>query len=134
MATTAKATATRIADIACDGQSGDAAGARALARDPDHPKENTMNPRQYAPAALGVVNGDARVDPGLSARNALGLHPDLADPISILPQVRGGVPGGEAAIRTAAYYLAQARDFAPGHALDDWLAAEWAIGQAHVGG
>jgi hypothetical protein len=30
-------------------------------------------------------------------------------------------------IATAAYYLAEARNFSPGHELDDWLAAERAI-------
>jgi Protein of unknown function (DUF2934) len=30
-------------------------------------------------------------------------------------------------IRVAAYYLAERRGFAPGHELDDWLAAEDAI-------
>ncbi|MCL6555274.1 MAG: DUF2934 domain-containing protein [Burkholderiales bacterium] len=33
----------------------------------------------------------------------------------------------EAMIREAAYYLAERRGFAPGHELDDWLAAEAAI-------
>lgn len=33
----------------------------------------------------------------------------------------------EAMIREAAYYLAEKRGFAPGHELDDWLAAEAAI-------
>lgn len=30
-------------------------------------------------------------------------------------------------IATAAYYLAAARDFSPGHELDDWLEAERAV-------
>ncbi|MEJ5211801.1 MAG: DUF2934 domain-containing protein [Burkholderiales bacterium] len=33
----------------------------------------------------------------------------------------------EAMIREAAYYLAEKRGFAPGHELDDWLAAEAAL-------
>lgn len=33
----------------------------------------------------------------------------------------------EAMIREAAYYLAQARGFTPGHDLEDWLSAEAAI-------
>lgn len=33
----------------------------------------------------------------------------------------------EAMISEAAYYLAQARGFAPGHDLEDWLAAEAAL-------
>lgn len=33
----------------------------------------------------------------------------------------------EAMIREAAYYLSERRGFAPGHDLDDWLAAEAAI-------
>lgn len=33
----------------------------------------------------------------------------------------------ESMIATAAYYLAAARNFSPGHELDDWLAAERVI-------
>jgi len=46
-----------------------------------------------------------------------------------LPVTWRGMPleTREAMIREAAYYLAERRGFAPGHELDDWLAAEAAI-------
>jgi hypothetical protein len=36
-------------------------------------------------------------------------------------------------IQVAAYFLAEQRGFAPGHALDDWLAAEDAIDMEDAG-
>lgn len=36
-------------------------------------------------------------------------------------------------IQVAAYFLAERRGFAPGHALDDWLAAEDAIDREDAG-
>ena len=38
----------------------------------------------------------------------------------------------EASVATAAYFLAEKRDFAPGHELEDWLAAETQIAERHV--
>lgn len=47
----------------------------------------------------------------------------VTDPYLISPAAAG--PGQrEIMIREAAYFLAEARGFAPGHELDDWLAAE----------
>jgi hypothetical protein len=40
----------------------------------------------------------------------------------------------ELMIRTAAYYRAERRNFASGHALEDWLAAESEIDAALLGG
>jgi len=36
-------------------------------------------------------------------------------------------------IATAAYYLAAARNFSPGHELDDWLEAERSVRAKHFG-
>jgi len=38
----------------------------------------------------------------------------------------------EASVATAAYFLAEKRDFAPGHELEDWLAAETQIAERYV--
>lgn len=47
----------------------------------------------------------------------------VTDPYHIQPATTGP-DGRDLMIREAAYFLAQARGFAPGHELDDWLAAE----------
>lgn len=47
-------------------------------------------------------------------------------------QINGNLIDSDARTRMiaeAAYYLAAQRDFAPGHELDDWLAAEHALSQ-----
>jgi hypothetical protein len=38
----------------------------------------------------------------------------------------------EASVATAAYFIAEKRDFAPGHELEDWLAAETQIAERYV--
>ena len=40
----------------------------------------------------------------------------------------------ESMVRTAAYFRAERRNFEPGHALDDWLAAESEIDATLLGG
>jgi hypothetical protein len=38
----------------------------------------------------------------------------------------------EASVASAAYFLAEKRDFSPGHELEDWLAAETQIAERFV--
>lgn len=51
-------------------------------------------------------------------------------PSAEIPVVTAALPGTEdlsRMIATAAYYLAAARNFMPGHELDDWLEAERSV-------
>jgi hypothetical protein len=53
------------------------------------------------------------------------LHPETA--------LRALMADRHHRIQVAAYFLAERRGFAPGHALDDWLAAEDAIEMEDAG-
>ena len=66
-----------------------------------------------------VLSEDTKVD---KPRSDIG-HPES-------PTLGESPDSSYEAIARAAYFLAEARGFAPGHELDDWLAAE---GQARSG-
>jgi len=53
----------------------------------------------------------------------------VANPYCIpdAPHAPGGAAERIAMIRVAAYYLAEQRQFVPGHELDDWLSAETSV-------
>ena len=82
-------------------------------------------------AVAGSSAADALHEP---AYRAVGLcsAPAAArsglDALPILPQAPSVVELGQTMIREAAYFRALHRGFAPGRALDDWLAAELEIG------
>jgi hypothetical protein len=50
-----------------------------------------------------------------------------AEPVIVAATLEATPEDMGSMIATAAYYLAAARNFTPGHELDDWLAAERAI-------
>lgn len=53
------------------------------------------------------------------------LHPTQDDPVGLSdPQTPFTGDVHHQDVARAAYYRAQARGFAPGHEMDDWLAAE----------
>lgn len=61
--------------------------------------------------------------------NAIQLRPGSAPPLSAFDPLRFCIPAVEperrrAMVAEAAYFRAAARGFAPGHELEDWLAAE----------
>ncbi len=59
------------------------------------------------------------------------LPPEQEDSPAVAPDIIATETGYEShheAIAKAAYYLAEARGFDPGHDVDDWLAAEEQLG------
>jgi len=63
-------------------------------------------------------------------RKTLTMKPAADLPTVSEPVVTAAQPGEEdlgGMIATAAYYLAAARNFMPGHELDDWLEAERSV-------
>jgi hypothetical protein len=78
-----------------------------------HPRgRNKTQPLKVAPKAAAE---DAVTE-------VLDLHEDAAELIGQPdPEMRAEM------IRTTAYYIAEQRDFEPGHELDDWCEAERAV-------
>lgn len=62
----------------------------------------------FSEPSADTERGEAAADPDIPPESA-------ADP---------GAESRHEAVARAAYFLAQARGFAPGHELDDWLVAE----------
>ena len=63
----------------------------------------------------------------LTTKSAAASAQMAAEPVAAAPDEAIVEPGGEplgGMIATAAYFLAAARNFTPGHELDDWLEAE----------
>ena len=57
-----------------------------------------------------------------------GRHKDVRDLVAA--DTRDRTADHLARIALTAYFIAEKRGFEPGHALDDWLAAEAAVGRA----
>ena len=70
-------------------------------------------PPGEGPTPAGPPDAGAGPDEGVHVPAAEGLQSLLAD--------------RHHRVQVAAYYLAERRGFAPGHELDDWLAAEEAV-------
>jgi len=79
------------------------------------PKVASKDPVEAKPAAAKKPRA-ARKSPTTETTQA--EMPMVAAPLESMPDDVGGM------IATAAYYLAAARNFAPGAELDDWLEAE----------
>lgn len=74
---------------------------------------NAKNPAETDPPVAGPIDEAPGRDEGPHVPAAEGLQSLMAD--------------RHHRIQVAAYYLAEHRGFAPGHEVDDWLAAEDAI-------
>lgn len=74
---------------------------------------NVTRPREESPGISGPHDHVSGQDEEIHVPAAEGLQSLLAD--------------RHHRIQVAAYYLAERRGFAPGHELDDWLAAEEVI-------
>lgn len=74
---------------------------------------NARNPVETAPAAAGPIDEGSGRGESPHVPAAEGLQSLMSD--------------RHHRVQVAAYYLAEHRGFAPGHELDDWLAAEDAI-------
>lgn len=80
------------------------------------------------------VTSTPRLDPTSTTRPVLtrvALPPEDQGSPAVAPDVIATETGCEShheAIARAAYYLAQARGFEPGHEVDDWFAAEEQLG------
>ena len=70
--------------------------------------------------------------PASRARKAKAVEPQVVEVTSITAIPAPGEEELARMIATAAYYLAERRNFEPGHELDDWLEAERQIRALHL--
>lgn len=68
-------------------------------------------------------------NPVAQARGASGMGLRNRLPTSMLPQAEGQPHARHLMIQTAAYFLAQDREFPPSSEMDDWMAAAVMLGQ-----
>jgi hypothetical protein len=85
---------------------------------PTKPRTATpLRPARKAPIAPATLADDAVAE-------VLDIHESVLDGLTnVDPEFRHEM------VATAAYYIAEQRGFAPGHEVDDWLAAEAAVDQ-----
>jgi hypothetical protein len=74
----------------------------------------------------------ATAKPASRARQAKSVDPQVVEVTSITAIHVLGEEELKRMIATAAYYLAERRNFEPGHELDDWLEAERQIHALHL--
>lgn len=96
-----------------------------------------VNPTDAAPKrsrstkSKPATPGTAATKPASRARKAKSVEPQVVEVTSITAIPAPGEEELAGMIATAAYYLAEQRNFAPGHELDDWLEAERRIRMLH---
>lgn len=82
-----------------------------------------------------MTEGQLMTDENLPAEFMLDRTPPPSDEPHLHPETKLQLLMAERhhRIEVAAYFLAEQRGFAPGHELDDWLAAEDAIDREDAG-
>lgn len=94
------------------------------------------NSPKRARSKAKAASGDATTTPKAAVPRSRKAKPAPADPIIEVTSITAiAMPDDDellGMIATAAYYIAEQRNFAPGHELEDWLAAERQIRTIHT--
>jgi hypothetical protein len=92
-------------------------------------------PKRNRSKAKPAVASDPASTPKPRARKAKATAPAATPAVTVTSMTAVPTPSEAellSMIEKAAYYLAEQRSFAPGHELDDWLAAERQIRALHT--
>lgn len=93
---------------------------------------SSKGPRRTKKSAKASAKTFAMLESGVNGAEGAAVRERSIKPVNVSIVTRYH-EDRRAAIAEAAYYRAQARGFAPGHELEDWLAAEEEVDQRLLG-